>query len=217
MYVSWKQGEHVALIGPTGTGKSTLAFHILKCRGYVVAIAVKKRDDTMNLFRRGGYRLLRSWPPEPHMTHVLFWDKPTSLSDDIGKQHHAIHAMLNNIYLSGGWCVYLDEAGYLSGTLALHRDIGVLLNQGRSNKLSVVASVTRPHSMVARVPAETLNQCRHIIIFRFSDEREIKACAEIAGISRNTMMSLQNELAIHEKRNTDFICMSHGDIFIVHQ
>lgn len=208
MRTNWKQGQHVALIGPTGRGKTTIAHQVLDIRTYVVVLAVKRNDDTLERFRDGGtpagraagfhytrYRVIKKWPPEHGWHKVVLWLKPDSFKD-LREQAYKLHAALENIYLAGGWAVYFDEAGYIAGNLGLSGQLGILLNQGRSSGLSIVCAMTRPHSMVARIPSETLNQCRHIIIFRYTDEREIKSCGEIAGINNKLMqhyMSLLGE------------------------
>lgn len=206
----WRQGEHVAIIGPTGTGKTTISLDIVSVRDYVVVFAVKRKDETLDLFKRGGYKVIKSWPPDLYSHKVILWEKPGSLTDDLGKQALAIHEALNKIYLAGGWCVYFDEAGYIAGTLGLGRDIGVLLNQGRSAYLSIVCAMTRPSSVVARIPKEALNQPRHRLVFKFEDEREQKACAEIVGINWRTMLEIQQDLGKH-----DFVYIGGGQQMIV--
>jgi hypothetical protein len=210
MKARWAQGEHVAIIGLTGTGKTTVASEILDIRGYVCAIAVKRKDDTLERFREQGYRVIRKWPPDYNFTHVVYWVKPESLSDDMGKQRADLHAALNRMYMSGGWSIFLDDVGYMSGMLQLHKDIGMLLSLGRSCNITVVAAMTRPVSVVARIPKETLNQCRHVIIFRYTNEDEIKATAVIAGISSKDMLQLHRELNEH-----DFLYVGERGTFIV--
>ena len=195
---TWKQGDHVSILGPTGTGKTTIALSLLEARDYVCVLAVKRKDETLNLFRRGGYKVIHQWPPEYHHHRIIFWNKPQSLSDDLHKQALSIHDALNRMYLAGGWCIYFDEAGYIAGTLRLHQDLGVLLNQGRSAYLSIVATMTRPSSVVARVPKEALNQPKHKLVFKFRDEREVRAAAEIAGINWKDMLALQQSLGKHD-------------------
>ncbi len=210
----WKQGQHMLLCGPTGTGKTTVASDILDIRDWVCVLAVKKRDETLEQFKRQGYQVIKKWPPEYYQQRVIYWEKPQSLSDDLRKQAVALHNALNEIYLAGGWCVYFDEAGYIAGQLGLGRDLGVLLNQGRSNYLSVVATVTRPSSVIARIPRETLNQPRHKIIFKYTEETDIKACADIAGINWKIMKTYMDALRVYGKGHTDFLYIGQEIIIV---
>lgn len=218
---SWRQGEHVSIIGPTGTGKTTIAHSILDAREFVCVLAVKRFDDTLQRFKyghrygRARYDVIRKWPPEFNQKRVIFWQKPTKIEDQ-QKVADAIHKALNEMYRSGGWCIYCDEAGYIAGNLGLGRAVGVLLNQGRSAHVSMVCTMTRPRSMVARVPVETLNQCRHHIIFKYQDEKEIQTCAQIAGISFQEMRRFQYGLHVDTNKGfSDFIYVGHGSVNIV--
>lgn len=57
---TWQQGEHVALVGKTGVGKTSLARDILSARDYVMVLALKRKDDTLASFPRANppYRTL---------------------------------------------------------------------------------------------------------------------------------------------------------------
>lgn len=209
MRSNWEQGEHIAIIGPTGSGKTTVAKDIVCIRDYAVMFAVKKFDDTIDLFKRAGFRIIKKWPPDFQQKKVILWVKPEDLGS-LASQAEKLQTALNLIYISGGWCTYFDEAGYIAGHLRLSTELGILLNQGRSSHISVVCAMTRPRSMVARIPSETLNQCRHLLIFRFTDEREIKTIAEISGVSYRDMLQLQEQLNKH-----DFLYVGKGYTFIV--
>ena len=57
---AWEPGQHVALIGPTGEGKSTFAGGILNQRKWVLALDPKGEDETLSAT---GYKRLTRWPP----------------------------------------------------------------------------------------------------------------------------------------------------------
>jgi len=217
----WKQGEHVGIIGSTGTGKTTVAQVLLDTRTYVCVLAVKRKDETLERFKNGWkyglsqYKVITQWPPDYPFHKVVLWIKPKDISD--GKhQAERLYKALNTIYLDGGWCLYFDEAGFIAGSLGLGQALGVLLNQGRSAGISVVVTMTRPTSMIARVPKEALNQPRHKLIFKYENLDEIKACATICDIPWRDMLALQHLLEFHgNKRFSDFLCISNGTITLV--
>jgi energy-coupling factor transporter ATP-binding protein EcfA2 len=221
---NWVQGEHLLLAGPTGTGKTTVAHRLLDIRDDVVVLAVKPKDETLDRFKEGhrygrrSFKVIKSWPPDWVIRRVIFWVKPKAI-DDTEEQAIKIYKGLNDMYRSGGWCIYFDEAGYTAGSLGLAQALGVLLNQGRSSKISVMATVTRPRSMIARVPVEALNQCRHIILFKYVDLNEIKACAKIAGISEHLMEAHMQALKWYPAEDgtkySDFLYINNNQIVIV--
>jgi energy-coupling factor transporter ATP-binding protein EcfA2 len=224
MKKQWIQGEHVALIGPTGTGKTSLAHPLLEIRDYVCILALKKKDETLDRFKQGPqwgfsrYKVIDYWPADYPTKRVVFWPKPKDLGAG-DNQSERVYKVFNYIYIAGGWCLFIDDAGYVAGSLGLGRALGTLLNQGRSANISIMAAMTRPSSVIAQVPKEAFNQCRHVLIFRYSDEREIKTCASIAGVPFKDMVryqeALQWRIGRGGKRYSDFLSCYDGKVTIV--
>ena len=50
--MDWRQGEHVSIIAPTGVGKSVIMTELQRMRAYVLAVAVKPTDDTMEQLKK---------------------------------------------------------------------------------------------------------------------------------------------------------------------
>lgn len=215
MATNWQQGEHVAIIGPTGSGKTTISQMLLDLRGYVAVLAVKRTDETLDRFLEGPkygrkkYKVIKKWPPTYPDTRVILWLKPKELGVT-NEQRTKLREALNTIYLSGGWTVFFDDAGYITGFLGMGAQLGIMLNQGRSDHLTVVVAMTQPKSIVARLPSETFKQCRHQLIFKFDNVNEIKAIAEIAGIDWHRLQQMIGELGDH-----DFIYKGKGKLVLV--
>src|SRR5260221_14055477 len=75
---NWPQGEHVAVIGPIGSGKSTLMRSIMELRSWVVVLGSKKKDATYTRYMECGYERIGSWPPPKPKRgqmsqHLLLW------------------------------------------------------------------------------------------------------------------------------------------------
>lgn len=194
--LDWQQGEHSILIGETGTGKTRLARDLLLLRRYVVVVAVKKYDDSLESYKRD-YQLIRKWPPDYGQERVLYWPKSVNL-EDVSQQRAGVRRVLNNVYQSGGWTVYLDDMGYVAGALGVKQDLVILLNQGRSAYISVMGSVTRPSSTLAGVPLESFAMVRHVYLFPTHDEREHIRMAQISGIPLRELRPMLEDLAPYE-------------------
>jgi len=219
--LDWKQGEHFIIMGPTGTGKTTVVHPILDRREYVIVMAVKHFDDTLDRFKNGHeygrerYNIIKRWPPTYPRHRVVYWTKPKNL-DKLSEQAKSIHKTLNTLYKQGGWTIVVDDAGYVTGTLGLGSAVGVLLNQGRSSYITMVLVVTRPSSVIAKVPKEALTQPRHKVLFKFENEDELKACAAIANISLYDMRRFQAMLETNPQKGfSDFLYAGKGRLCIV--
>jgi hypothetical protein len=217
----WHQGEHVVILGPTGTGKTYFSQPILDIREYVCVLAVKPRDDTLERFRDGwqyGYKqysVIKKWPPPHGYNRVVYWEKPKGIDKTVEQAQH-IHKALDIMYRQGSWTIYFDDAGYIAGTLGLGRALGVLLNQGRSSHLNIVVVVQRPTSVVARVPKEAFSQPRHKLLFKYENRDELKAAATVADMDVYQLQEWMRELQTYPPQGySDFIYAGKGKTFIV--
>lgn len=192
----WKQGEHVSLIGPTGSGKTTLAHAILPKRKFVVVLATKPKDSTLSKLSGDGYQTIRSWP-EHVSTDVspklILW--PTMRRPgDAKKQQREIGKALNEIFRQGGWTVFADELRYLSGTLRLSPLLELLWQQGRSLGVSLVGGTQRP----AHVPLMLYDQATHLFFWRDNDEANLKRIGGIGFLDSKLVRDTVSELPQHE-------------------
>ncbi len=197
--MDWRQGEHVSILGPTGSGKSVLALALLPQRRYVVALANKTRDSTLApLVRRGGGWLrIKGWPPPvpPKLApRVVVWPKPRSLAEAEKVQREAFYNVLDGVYIGGGWCVYIDEAYYLAEILHLRQYMKVLWQQGRSAGTSIVALSQRP----AFVPLEMYSEATHVFLFRTRDRQSLKRLGEVGNVDPRQLAAVVEQLETHE-------------------
>lgn len=206
----WRQGEHVALLGMTGSGKTYTARDLLRIRGYVVVLAVKKQDDTLQLFTKGDppYKLTKRWPVNYDVTHAVLALPPENLADT--SQAYKVYRVLDDVFRNGGWCILLDDTGYITGYLRLRRQVTQLLNTGRSHGISVVTAATQPTSVAANIPSETLRQVRHILMWRYASRRDIDALADITGLDKSDIRAAMARLTIYPDASTDFLVYHIG-------
>lgn len=201
----WRQGEHLAVIGPTGSGKTTLASALAPLRGWSVVLSVKPRDATMDLFERAGYRIIHDWPPQRDQRRVILWEKPTRMAD-VAAQRMKIYQALDEIYVAGGWSVVFDDVGYLVENLKLRETIITFLNMGRANGVTAITCAGRPR----KATIEVFSQARFVLAFRLGDAQDAARVAEIAGVDRRVYLEVNSRLGRH-----DFACCFDGHILIV--
>lgn len=194
----WQQGEHVALIGPTGSGKTTLALGLLPLRQYVIAYGTKPKDRTLDtLVKSSGWKLVRTVEKMPNVirgaTRIVFWPKFVTPADQ-PRQAYEIAQSMNEAFVRGGWCLFIDELWYMEKVLGLTLLVQSLLTQGRSIGLSIVAGTQRP----AHVTLLIYDQCTHLFLWRDNDERNLKRLSGINGLNAETIRSTVATLAPHE-------------------
>lgn len=167
----WEQGQHVGIVGATGSGKTTVAQEIEELREYVVVIATKSHDETLDKYK--SFIRKKDWPPHYHETKVLFWVKPKELGN-FQIQRVAVYKVMSDIFSVGGWTVYFDDLYYVSDTLRLKEAVRMFYTQVRSNHVSIVSSIQRPFW----VPVEALSQSTYVLLFNTRDGRDIKRVSE---------------------------------------
>lgn len=168
----WRQSQHIGLIGPTDSGKSSLAAQILDLRQYITGFFTKPIDDTLNtLVKHLDLKLMQQWKDyDPDLIpRRALWPDATDMNSSATQKKEFMKA-LAHIYRQGGWCVYFDELWYMAQHLGMTHQIKTYFQQVRSLNVSVVAGTQRP----AFVPLELYNQSTHLFFWRDNDEVNLK-------------------------------------------
>lgn len=204
---TWKQGEHVALIGPTGQGKTTLLMHLLPYQPYTVVFATKPRDISMERLIDTGYLRMEKWEtlsPDRAPKRVL-WPSAADIDSNI-TQAAIFRDAMARIYREGGWTVVVDEGWIFVNELGLKKEVKVYLMQGRSLGISLVFATQRP----VDVPLEVYDQSTHLFFYRDNDERNL---SRISGISyrssdliRNLVANLEQYQVLYINTRTGKMC-----------
>lgn len=200
---AWLVSEHVTLVGTTGDGKTVLAKDLCNMRKYVVVVATKKADESLDKFskdEKNKWYTVKHWPPDFHMNHVLYWTRPKELGD-FTEQRYKVFEVLADVYYKGGWTCYMDDTFYISNTLRLGEQVKMLYTQVRSQDVSLLGSIQRP----AWVPVEVLSQSTHMLIFGLHNENDVETSAKEQGIKPSILKE-----AVHQLKKYDFIWVRKG-------
>jgi hypothetical protein len=208
----WAPGEHLALIGPTGEGKTTHAIGILGLRKYVLALDPKGEDETLSA--SGYLRVGSIWKNDlrwriKHRDDARTWDhiwraiedrRPARIivggpADDdaqFTRLKELINEATNWCRYIGGWTMYCDEFEVASSRdmFNLAPAVNLSLITARRKKVSVVNS----YQAQAWVSKHAIRQARKAIMWSTGDRDMIQAVARGMGRSWQETAELIDQL-----------------------
>jgi energy-coupling factor transporter ATP-binding protein EcfA2 len=178
----WSPGQHIALIAPTGQGKTTVLVSLLGLRKYVLALDPKGGDSTL---AKTKYRRLGAWPPRSKDYDDMAEGKPVRYlvgpkvhtRDDRARLGTVQTDTLRGAFDDGGWTVAIDELQVAADKMGHADDIETLLISARDKRLSVVSLFQRP----ANVPRAAFEMASHIFLGLTLDVDTVNRLAEIVG------------------------------------
>lgn len=171
------------VIAPTDYGKTTLIRELLqrdtRPTPWIAFLSSKRRDDTIEEFHdKLGFHVTREWavPDADICPRVLLAPRLADF-DKVDKARRIFFHALNSMYRQGGWTIVLDEFRYFTETIGLKPQCELLLQQGRSEGLTLVMGAQRPR----HVPLLAYDQSKHIFLGFDNDLGNVKRLAEIGG------------------------------------
>lgn len=204
--LQWKPGEHVALIGPTGQGKTTLLLNLLPLRQYVAFFATKPSDPAFTRLQEMGYVRFAAWRSvsAADTPKRLIWPDATRIDSD-KQQKIVFREAFARIYRERGWTVALDELWYMVNKLGLADEVRTFLLQGRSLHISLVAATQRPKF----VPLEIYDQSTHLFFWRDNDEENLR---RLSGINVRSGAAVRQIIPNLEQHQVLYINTRTGDM-----
>lgn len=174
---SWGTGQHVTIVGSTGSGKSELLGQLARLRPYAVVFATKPKDPTMTaLIKNAGFEKFPEFDPdrdpERHPRQVI-WPDATK-TDAVVDQARVFHKAFEDIYPMGGWSLFVDETWMFQNMLGLGQFLKLYLLQARSLDISLIMATQRPVS----IPVEALDQSTWLFVFKETDNKNLDRLTE---------------------------------------
>jgi hypothetical protein len=195
----WEQGEHVSMIGPTGSGKTTLALGILDRRQYVCALGTKPEDKTLDkLVHADGWQKIRAWDDKRPIIsgqaqRVVLWPRFREVGDEANQRYQLDRAM-RAMFREGRWCLFADELYYLADKLKMRSLLETYWTQGRSVGLSLVGGTQRP----AGIPLHAYSSATHLFFWRDNDEVNLKRMGGLGALNSKAIRGLVASLPRHD-------------------
>lgn len=196
---NWKVGQHMALIGKNGSGKTTFAREALMLRDWVVVLATKVRDkDLYEEFGRLGYVVKHEWSPHDTEDNRVIFAPPLPSPDLAGRkvQAEAFRKVLLQLFQlrHGNWTVYADEIAYITNDLGLKTEWDTLELQGRALGLTLVSSTQRPR----RVPVSVFSEAYWFGFWRMPRAEDRVTASELVGEQQYVARESMRLLPPHE-------------------
>lgn len=204
----WMAGEHAAIVGPAGSGKTILLQELVGTRSFSTVFATKPKDSSMDeIIDRQGFERYAKWPrgldPVKHPRRVIW---PDARRIDAARDQSAVFAnAFAEIYIEGGWNLFLDEGWYVTNMLGLGEQIKVFLLQARSLDISLIVATQRPVS----VPTEIWDQSTHLFLFRENDERNLE---RLGGLAWQDSLAVRRMVASLDRHQFLYINTRTGDM-----
>lgn len=218
-------GEHVSLIAPTQSGKTTLAYQLLEhatspaLPGLV--LCMKPRDAVVTKWNRKlGYRKVTTWPPLPSPWHpnpagYTLWPRATAdferddqrLSEEFRRALRSAYLRWRPAYRKGPWAVFADEVHGLTAELKLTKPLEAIWGRGAGMGCGLWAATQRP----AHVPLHMYSSCHHLFLSREPDKRSRDRFAEIGGVDpelvKATVLRLEQYQWLYIRRRDATMCV----------
>jgi hypothetical protein len=204
-YWDHRAGEHVTILGPTGWGKTQLAFDLLRPISTPdepsVILCMKARDSTVERYgKEMKFKRLRNWPPPITYSNkrspirppgYLLWPKFTGDPEtDEHRQHDEFRsAMIGCMKRGKGVKVFADEVADLK-EIKLERTLSHCYRQGRSMGAAFFSATQRPFG----APPVIYGGSVHLFIGKDDDRRSQLRYGEIGGWDEEQITATTMEL-----------------------
>lgn len=210
----YEAGQHVALIGPTRCGKTTVAYELLDAIATpelpAFVLVIKPRDDVVRDWSKlAGFKKTESWPPiwsrgwteksgglGKKRRGWVFWPRHSlrDIRQDNKTLSRQCRIILTECYRRGDRIVFADEIVGLSKELNLEPELNAIWTRGGAMGCGLWAASQRPY----HAPMAMYSQSEHLLLFKDPDKRDTDRFKEIGGVDPDLVEDIVFDLKKHE-------------------
>jgi len=214
-YFTYRPGEHVIIVSPTGGGKSYLMWQLLERAMQdhpdlrPVYFMPKPSDETTDDWaERLGLHETPVWPPKKKLFaakppgYVLWPQHPQLLDPD--ERHAVVGAQLRKGLDAQFWTPrtisLVDDAHSASSMYGLAKPIEEHLVNGRSNRSAIWLATQKPSGTIVSggLTSYAWNSGSHLFLGKSPAEADVQKYSEISGIDPQLVMSTVRNLRTYD-------------------
>lgn len=214
----YRPGEHLAVIEPTGGGKSWLCYQLMQEAMRqnpdlsVLVTMPKPADETAAAWCPTlELRETAVWPPARKMFAArppgyVLWP-PHDMSVPPEQRREKIGAVLrlgvDDAYRNGRSITFVDDAHSAGVLMGLNSYIEETLVNGRSNKSAMWLALQKPSGSAATgsVSSFAYSSTRHLFLGRDDEERNVKRMGEIGAFDAAETADIVRSLRLYRIGN----------------
>lgn len=198
---SYNPGEHMAIVGPNGSGKTVFGLEVCRILGdrydkdgephRVTVLQYKPKDATiaqvipewphLKIRYRNGRPVKLAWPPRYGEEHSVVWPRGGPPSRSSHNERRVFSPLLDKIYLEGKQSVYVPEAAYferpLPAGLGMKGTMEKFWSTARSSRIEMISDTQRPRMVTNLMWTEPA----WVVVYQLDYHEDVKHIAHLVG------------------------------------